>query len=79
MNLSVEGKNSEIVHNGSRYHIQTEMDQSEDFGIVSQVFCSGQVIYQKRHKLLEEDQCKIKESLIRLHTQVLLDIKELML
>ena len=79
MNLSIEGKNSEILHDGKRYHVQTEVDQSEHFGIVSQVFCSGQVIYQKRHKVLDENVEGVKEDIVRLHTKVLSDIKELML
>ena len=79
LNLSIEGKNSEILHDGKRYHIQTEVDQSEVYGIVSQVFCSGQVIYQKRYKVLDENLEGVKESIVRLHTKVLSDIKELML
>lgn len=79
LNLSVEGKNSEIVHDGKRYHVQTEVDQSQDFGIVSLVFCSGQVIYQKKHKVLDEDNDGVRESISRLHTKVLTDIKELLL
>lgn len=77
--MSVEGKNSEILHDGKRYHIQTEIDQSEEFGIVSLVFCSGQVIYQKKYKVTENNIDEVKESIIRLHTKVLSDIKELLL
>jgi hypothetical protein len=42
--MSEKGKNSEIVHNGERYHIQTESWAPVENALVTQIFKGGQVV-----------------------------------
>jgi len=71
----IEGKNSEVLHEGQRYHIQTEFIESDSEILISQVFLNGQVVYQKKHKL----EGKASEQIARLHSDVISNIKEMML
>lgn len=71
----IEGKNSEVVHDGRRYHIQTEHFGSDSDVLISQVFLNGQVVYQKKHKIEGEAQ----EQMAFLHDYVITNIKEMML
>lgn len=71
----IEGKNSEFVHDGQRYHIQTELVDATSELLISQVFLNGQVVYQKKHKVEGE----AKEQISYLHQYVITNIKEMML
>ena len=71
----IEGKNSEVVHDGMRYHIQTEYVETDSDLLISQVFLNGQVVYQKRHRIEGE----VKEQMAFLHNDVINNIKEMML
>ena len=70
-----EGKNSEVIHDGQRYHIQTEFIESDSEKLISQVFLNGQVVYQKKHTLSGN----AEEEINRLHNYVITNIKEMML
>lgn len=71
----IQGKNSELVFDGLRYHIQTEYIDTEEGLLLSQVFLKGQVVYQKKEDVVE----KTKGQLNTLHDMVISDIKEMML
>jgi hypothetical protein len=71
----IEGKNSEVVHDGMRYHIQTEFIETDSDFLISQVFLNGQVVYQKKHKIVGA----AEEQISFLHDYVIKNIKEMML
>ncbi len=72
----IQGKNSEFVCDGQRYHIQTEyLDTEKEKLLLSQVFLKGQVVYQKEQKVLE----KTKVEVDKLHNYVISNIKEMIL
>ena len=71
----IEGKNSEVVHDGLRYHIQTEFLESDSDLLMSQVFLNGQVVYQKKLKLSG----RAKDQISSLHDYVITNIKEMLL
>ena len=71
----IEGKNSEVIHNGQRYHIQTEFLESDTNLLMSQVFLNGQVVYQKKLELSGQ----AKDQINLLHDYVITNIKEMLL
>jgi len=71
----VEGKNSEVLHDGQRYHIQTEMLDVNSKFLMSQVFLNGQVVYQKKHEIKEDT----NQEIDFLHSYVINNIKEMMI
>lgn len=72
----LEGKNSELVHGGLRYHIQTEVVEKDSNKLITQVFLKGQVVYQKRREFTDTP---CLEEINSLHNDVIVNIKEMML
>lgn len=55
--MSIKGKNSEIIHNNERYHIQTESWAPAENALVTQIFKGGQVVLKRKfHPKQEGDQ-----------------------
>ena len=76
----IEGKNSEVVHEGQRYHVQTEFMEAESDFLISQVFLNGQVVYQKKYKLkVLEVGGEAQKQIAFLHEYVITNIKDMML
>lgn len=75
--MRVKGKNSELVHKGERYHIQTESWELEEGVLVSQVFQSGKLVLKKRHK---DQKDKFNEQDVeRAHEEAIKDLKALLI
>ncbi len=77
--MGVKGKNSEIVHNQERYHIQTESWAPEENVLVTQVFRSGQVVLKKKYKAPLVGDDFDEETVLQAHESAIKELKELLI
>lgn len=77
--VSVKGKNSEIVHNSERYHIQTESWAPVENVLVTQIFRGGQVILKRKSKPCGAGECFDAEAVNKAHDSAIREFKELLI
>ncbi len=77
--MGVKGKNSEIVHNNERYHIQTESWAPTENVLVTQVFKGGQVILKRKFKPNHKDDEFDSESVDEAHEFAIREFKQLLI
>lgn len=71
------GKNTDFVHKGAHYHVQTEEWLSEEGLIMTQVFSSGKVVFTKKYHCGREGLCSDKMK--KAHKEALEDFKSLLI
>ena len=74
----MKGKNSEIIYNDERYHIQTESWAPEENVLVTQVFRGGQVVLKKKYRpSVEQDSVLNEKTINKAHDLAISELQDL--
>lgn len=74
-----KGKNSEIVHGGERYHIQTEAWAPQEDLVVTQIFRSGQVVLKKKVDISGLQPSLLEGAISKAHEDAIEEFRSLLI
>lgn len=77
--MVIKGKNSEIIYNNERYHIQTESWAPAENVLVTQIFKGGQVLLKKKFKGEMVNNEFDEEIVLRAHELAIEEFKDLLI
>ncbi len=77
--MGLKGRNSEILHNEERYHIQTESWVPAEKVLVAQVFKGGQLVFKKKVTLQEVGGNFNDAIVLKVHEDIIKELKELLI
>lgn len=77
--MLIKGKNTDFVHRDERYHIQTESWAQEEGALVSTIFKSGQLVLQKKHRIIGRMEDITEQDIEIAHNEAIDEFKELLI
>ena len=77
--MLIKGRNTDFVHRDERYHIQTESWAEDEGVLVSSIFKSGQLVLQKKHKVLGRIEDLSEQDLELAHDEAIKEFKSLLI